>query len=60
MQSFLKQALIMGLIVLIPILVGYSSVLFFGPHNQVEIVAQEVINHQTGIDIDFSPEADEH
>lgn len=50
----------MGLILLIPVAVGYASVFLFGPHNQAEIVAQEVINHQTGIDIDFSPEADEH
>jgi hypothetical protein len=38
---------------------GLVSVKIFGPDNQVEKIAEKVIQKETGIEVDFSPKKEE-
>lgn len=43
------------IIILISIMVGYASVAFLGPNNQVEVAVEKVIEAETGLRVDLTP-----
>lgn len=45
------------IVVGISAVVGYFSTKFLGPDNPVEQIAEEVIDAETGIKVDLSPES---
>lgn len=43
-----------AVVLLVALVVGLASVFIWGPDNRVEEVAESVIDHVTGVDIDLS------
>jgi hypothetical protein len=62
MVKFMKLydggALVIGILV-VALVAGYASSHFLGEDNPVEEAAEEVIESQTGMDIDLSPGSEE-
>ena len=57
MKSLCMKIFIWSMLIIIPAIVGYLSVDVWGPDNEAEKIAEEVIDHETGIELDFNPEA---
>jgi hypothetical protein len=53
----MKKLLVASTIVVIAALVGIISLFFYSPDNPVEQACEDVIESQTGVRIDLSPEA---
>lgn len=50
----LKQNRMWAIVILIALVVGVCSTYILGPDNKIEEVAEMVIHHVTGIDMDIS------
>lgn len=58
MKLYEGGMLVLGILV-VALAAGYASSRFLGQDNPVEEAAEEVIESQTGIDIDLTPESRE-
>ncbi len=58
MKLFEGGAIVVGILV-VALVAGYVSSRFLGEDNPVEEAAEEVIESQTGVDIDLSPKSKE-
>lgn len=54
-----KENIIKVIVVILAIIVGISSAYFLGDDNPVEEIAEEVIQEETGINIDLTPNSPE-
>lgn len=58
MKLYEGSLLVVGILV-VALLAGHVSSRFLGEDNPVEEAAEEVIESQTGINLDLSPDSDE-
>lgn len=58
MKIYEATIVLIGILVLMAV-AGYVSIHFLGPENPVEEIAEEVIESQTGWEIDLSSESEE-
>lgn len=54
-----KENIIKVIVVILVIIVGISSAYFLGDDNPVEEIAEEVIQEETGVNIDLTPNSPE-
>jgi hypothetical protein len=54
-----KENIIKVIVVILAIILGISSAYFLGDDNFVEEIAEEVIQEETGINIDLTPNSPE-
>ena len=54
-----KENIIKVIVVILAIILGISSAYFLGDDNALEEIAEEVIQEETGINIDLTPNSPE-
>ena len=54
-----KENIIKVIVVILVIIVGISSAYFLGDDNPIEEIAEEVIQEETGVNIDLTPNSPE-
>lgn len=48
------------MIIILAVIIGLTSVYFYGDDNAIEEVSEEIIKTETGIDIDLTPSSPEN
>ena len=48
------------MIIILAVIIGLTSVYFYGDDNVIEEVSEEIIKNETGIDIDLTPSSPEN
>ncbi len=56
-MTYVKPYQLIGLIVMISLIIGYISVLALGNKNPIEEAAEDVIEEETGISLELTPDS---
>jgi len=59
-MQYFKKNIIKMIIIILTIIIGITSTYFLGNDNPVEEIAEKVIEEETGIDIDLTPNSTEN